>query len=79
MGAEDKTCEDCGLSPIPALETVYKGRQIVCRACAYAAPKRITMWRHAPGQVWWNNASGGEPVEYIRADLVPAELQPPRG
>jgi hypothetical protein len=28
------------------------------------------MWNHASQEVWYNPASGGERVEYVRADLV---------
>jgi hypothetical protein len=65
-------CSDCGKTPIPRLEVVYGASEVVCRDCYYKPPKRITMYGFAPGQVWHNQASGGERVEYVRADLVDA-------
>jgi hypothetical protein len=74
MSEEEKTCSDCGKTPIPRLETVYSGSVIICHGCYLKPPKQITMYGFAPGQVWHNRASGGSEVQYVRADLVDALL-----
>jgi hypothetical protein len=66
-----RKCSDCGLTPIPRLDVVWVGRDIMCTKCAHQAPKRITLYVTQSGHIWWNSSAGGEPVEYVRADLTP--------
>jgi hypothetical protein len=72
----NKTCSDCGRSPIPRLQVVYVGAGIMCSKCAHAPPKVTTMYHGGAGSgLWWNNSAGGKPVEYMRTDLVDALVE----